>query len=244
VLGWARLLMSKQLTTERAAQAVETIERNAASLARMIDDLLDVSRVTAGTLRLAPQPVDLVAVAESALDVVKPLAVHKHIQLRLRSGSGSVAPVTGDVDRLHQVIWNLLANAIKFTSEGGQVDVSVERVGLHMEVQVVDTGQGIAPEFLPHVFERFRQAHGTPSGRQGGLGLGLAIVRQLVDLHEGTVQAFSEGRWTWSDVHGAPADSPCRRSRTARIGARGATILGFCGLAGAASRRLAHPGRR
>ena len=193
VLGWARMLMSKQLTTERAAHAVETIERNAASLAHIIDDLLDVSRIIAGTLQMAPQPIDLVAVTQTALDVVKPLAVDKHVDLRLSCGPGSAALVTGDVGRLHQVIWNLLANAIKFTPEGGRVDVSVERVGSHMELNVVDTGQGIDTELLPHVFERFRQAPGAPSGRRGGLGLGLAIVRQLVELHGGTVHASSDG---------------------------------------------------
>jgi signal transduction histidine kinase/ActR/RegA family two-component response regulator len=193
VLGWARMLMSKQLTTERAAHAIETIERNAASLAHIIDDLLDVSRIIAGTLQMAPQPVDMVAVTQSALDVVKPLALDKHIDLRLCSGPGSAELVTGDVGRLHQVIWNLLANAIKFTPEGGRVDVSVERAGPYMEVNVVDTGQGISTEFLPHVFERFRQADGAPSGRRGGLGIGLAIVRQLVELHGGTVHASSEG---------------------------------------------------
>jgi signal transduction histidine kinase/ActR/RegA family two-component response regulator len=193
VLGWTRMLMSKQLTPERATHAIETIERNAASLAHIIDDLLDVSRIIAGTLHMAPQPVDLVAVTQSALDVVKPLAIDKQIDLRLRSGPGSAARVTGDVGRLHQVMWNLLANAIKFTADGGRVDVSVERVGSHIEVSVVDTGQGISTEFLPHVFERFRQADGAPSRRHGGLGLGLAIVRQLVELHSGTVQAASDG---------------------------------------------------
>jgi signal transduction histidine kinase/ActR/RegA family two-component response regulator len=193
VLGWARMLMSQRLTTERAAHAVKTIERNAASLAHIIDDLLDVSRIIAGTLQMAPQPVDLVAVTQSALDVVTPLAADKHVDLRLCAGPGSAAPVTGDVVRLHQVIWNLLANAIKFTPEGGRIDVSIERRGSQIEVNVVDTGRGISTEFLPHVFDRFRQADGASSGRQSGLGLGLAIVRQLVELHGGTVHASSEG---------------------------------------------------
>ena len=193
VLGWARMLLSKQLTTDRAAHALETIERNAASLAHIIDDLLDVSRIIAGTLHMVPQPVDLVAVTQSAVDAVKPLAVEKRIDLRFSPDLGSPALVSGDGDRLQQVIWNLLANAVKFTSEGGRVDVSVERVGASIEVNVVDTGQGISPEFLPHVFERFRQADGTPSRRHGGLGLGLAIVRQLVELHGGTVLAASDG---------------------------------------------------
>ena len=193
VLGWARMLMSKQLTTERAAHAVDTIERNAASLAHIIDDLLDVSRIIAGTLHMVRQPVDLVAVTQSTLDVVKPLAVDKRIDLRFSPEAGSPALVSGDGDRLRQVIWNLLANAIKFTPEGGRVDVSIERAGASIEVNIVDTGQGIGPEFLPHVFERFRQADGAPSRRHGGLGLGLAIVRQLVELHGGTVHAASHG---------------------------------------------------
>lgn len=193
VLGWARMLISKQLTEERATHAVETIERNAASLAHIIDDLLDVSRIIAGTLRIAPEPVDLVAVTNAAIDVVKPMAADKHIELRFVSDPGTPACAIGDGGRLQQVIWNLLANAIKFTSEGGRVDVSVESVGSNIEVTVVDTGQGISPEFLPHVFERFRQADGAPSRRHGGLGLGLAIVRQLVELHGGTVHAASGG---------------------------------------------------
>jgi signal transduction histidine kinase/ActR/RegA family two-component response regulator len=193
VLGWARMLMTRQLTAERAAHAIETIERNAASLAHIIDDLLDVSRIIAGTLHMTPQPVDLVAVTQGTLDVVKPLAADKHIDLRFSSEPGSIALVSGDADRLQQVIWNLLANSVKFTPDFGRVDVSVERVGSSIEVHIVDTGQGISAEFLPHVFERFRQAHGAPSPRHGGLGLGLAIVRQLVELHGGTVHALSEG---------------------------------------------------
>jgi signal transduction histidine kinase/ActR/RegA family two-component response regulator len=193
VLGWARMLMTRQLTAERAANAIETIERNAASLAHIIDDLLDVSRIIAGTLHMTPQPVDLVAVTQGALDVVKPLAADKHIDLRFSSEPGSIALVSGDGGRLQQVIWNLLVNAVKFTPDFGRVDVSVDRVGSSIEVHVVDTGHGISAEFLPHVFERFRQADGAPSRRHGGLGLGLAIVRQLVELHGGTVHAFSEG---------------------------------------------------
>jgi signal transduction histidine kinase len=164
VLGFARMLMSKELTTERAAHAIETIERNAASLAHIIDDLLDVSRIIAGTLHMKPQPVDLVAATQTALDVVKPLAVDKHIELRFSPEPGSSALVSGDGGRLQQVIWNLLANAIKFTSERGGVDVSVERVGSSIEVNVVDTGEGISAEFLPHVFEPFARLTGLRRG--------------------------------------------------------------------------------
>ncbi|PYQ96738.1 MAG: hybrid sensor histidine kinase/response regulator [Acidobacteria bacterium] len=193
VLGWARMLKEKQLTTEREGHAVETIERNATSLAHIIDDLLDVSRIIAGTLHLTPQLIDLVAVTHTTFQAVKPLAVKRQIDLRFSPEPGATAMVSGDAARLQQVIWNLLGNAVKFTPEGGRVDVSVEPAGASVELNIVDTGQGIDPEFLPHVFERFRQAEGTPSRRHGGLGLGLAIVRQLVELHGGTVHAASAG---------------------------------------------------
>jgi CheY-like chemotaxis protein/anti-sigma regulatory factor (Ser/Thr protein kinase) len=177
---------------------IATIERNAAALAHIIDDLLDVSRIVAGTLQLVPQPVDLAAVAEAALDAVRPLAVTKNVQLAFSSDLLAVETVSGDAGRLQQVIWNLLANAIKFTPEGGCVDLCIAHSQGHMEVRVVDTGQGISPGFLPHVFERFRQADGATTRRHTGLGLGLAIVRQLVELHGGTVHAASQG-----EGHGA-----------------------------------------
>jgi signal transduction histidine kinase/ActR/RegA family two-component response regulator len=193
VLGWARILASQDLTKERAVRAVETIERNATSLARLIDDLLDVSGIFAGTLRLESQPVDLIALTQTSLETVKPLALAKRIALQLSADRSTSEVVNGDLARLEQVIWNLLANAIKFTSEGGRVDVTVERAESHMAVKVTDTGQGIGADFLPHVFERFRQADGATSRRHGGLGLGLAIVRQLVERHGGTVHAESPG---------------------------------------------------
>jgi signal transduction histidine kinase/ActR/RegA family two-component response regulator len=193
VLGWARMLAAKQLTPERATHAVQTIERNAASLAHLLDDLLDVSRIIAGTLQLESRPIDVLALTETALDGVKPLAAAKHIELRLSADPSARAVVNGDFIRLEQVMWNLLANAIKFTPEGGLVEVSVADVGSQIEVQVTDTGQGISADFLPQMFERFRQADAAVSRRHGGLGLGLAIVRQLVELHGGTVQAASPG---------------------------------------------------
>jgi signal transduction histidine kinase/ActR/RegA family two-component response regulator len=193
VLGWARMLGSEQLPPARAAHAIATIERNASALAHLIDDLLDVSRIVAGTLRLAPQPVDLVAVAQAALDGVRPVAAAKNVHLAFSPDSGALEPVSGDASRLQQVIGNLLANAIKFTPEGGRVDVFAERSNDHMTIRIVDTGQGITPDFLPHVFERFRQADDATTRRHTGLGLGLAIVRQLVELHGGTVQAASDG---------------------------------------------------
>jgi signal transduction histidine kinase/ActR/RegA family two-component response regulator len=193
ILGWARMLAAKQLPPDREEKGIATIERNAAALAHIIDDLLDVSRIVAGTLRLAPQPVDLVAVAQAALDTVRPLAAARNVALGFSPDLQAIEPVSGDAGRLQQVIWNLLANAIKFTPEGGRVDLVIARSKDQMEIRVVDTGQGISPDFLPHVFDRFRQAEGATTRRHTGLGIGLAIVRQLVELHGGTVDAASEG---------------------------------------------------
>ena len=193
ILGWARMLASTPLPPDRTRHAIGTIERNAAALALIIDDLLDMSRIVAGTLHLAPQPVDLVAVTQATLDAVRPSAVTKHLHLAFSPDVPAVELVPGDAGRLQQVISNLLTNAIKFTPEGGRVDVFIERSNDHVEVRVVDTGQGISPDFLPYVFERFRQADGATTRRHTGLGLGLAIVRQLVELHGGTVHAASEG---------------------------------------------------
>jgi signal transduction histidine kinase/ActR/RegA family two-component response regulator len=193
ILGWARMLAAKQLPSDRTDKGIATIERNASALAHIIEDLLDVSRIAAGTLRLAPGPVDVVVVAEAALDAVRPLAAGKRINLVFTPDRSSVMPIRGDAHRLEQVLWNLLGNAIKFTSEGGYVDLSIERSGDNMEIRVTDTGKGITADFLPHVFDRFRQADGTPTRRHQGLGLGLALVRQLVELHEGTVEAASQG---------------------------------------------------
>ena len=193
VLGWARMLGANQLPPDSARHAIATIELNASALALIIDDLLDVSRFMAGTLRLARQPVDLVAVALAALDAVRPLAATKNVHLVFAPDLPAIETVDGDAGRLRQVIWNLLANAIKFTPEGGRVEMFIERSNAYMEVRIVDTGQGISPDFLPHVFERFRQADDATTRRHTGLGLGLAIVRQLVKLHGGTVLAASEG---------------------------------------------------
>jgi signal transduction histidine kinase len=193
ILGWARMLGAKQLPPDRAGHAIAVIERNASALAHLIDDLLDVSRIIAGTLQLTPQPVDLAAVAQAALDTVRPLAAAKDVQLAFSPDSLAVETVSGDAGRLQQVIWNLLANAIKFTPDGGSVGLFLALANDHMEVRVVDTGQGISADFLPHVFERFRQADGATTRRHTGLGLGLDIVGQLVALHGGTVHAASDG---------------------------------------------------
>ena len=193
ILGWAHMLGSKQLPPDRATHAIGTIERNAVALTHLIEDLLDMSRIGAGTLHLVPKPVDLVAVVQAALDTVRPLAATGNVQLSFSPDRLTVDTVSGDAARLEQVIWNLLANAIKFTPEGGRVDVVIAPSKDHMEIRVVDTGQGISPAFLPYVFKRFRQADSATTRSHSGLGLGLAIVRQLVELHGGTVHAASPG---------------------------------------------------
>jgi signal transduction histidine kinase len=192
VLGWVRLLESKQLSTERVEHAIAAIGRNASALAHMIDDLLDTSRILKGAIRLALQPVDLDAVAQAALDAVRPLAATRNVHLGFDADPGS-RTISGDAVRLQQVIWNLLSNAIKFTPAGGRVDVFIESSNDYMEIRVVDTGQGITPALLPHVFDRFRQADDATTQRHSGLGLGLGIARQLVELHGGTVHADSPG---------------------------------------------------
>jgi signal transduction histidine kinase/ActR/RegA family two-component response regulator len=193
VLGWARMLTAKQLNEERAAHAIETIERNASALGHIIDDLLDVSRIVAGTLHLVHYPVNLAAITQAAVDALRPLAAAKSIQLQFSPDPSSIEVVSGDAGRLEQVVVNVLSNAIKFTPENGRVDVSIKRAGPNLELAVEDTGEGISPDFLPHVFDRFRQADSATSRRHTGLGLGLAIVRQLVELHGGTVRAESSG---------------------------------------------------
>ena len=193
ILGWARLLTSTQLPPDRATHGIATIERNALALTHIIDDLLDVSRTVAGNFQIEAQPIDLIAIVDASIDGVRPLAEARNVELACSPGPRSADVVLGDAGRLEQVFWNLLANAIKFTPAGGRVDVFIEPTDEYMEIRVVDTGQGISAEFLPHVFERFRQADGTTTRRHTGLGLGLAIVRQLVALHGGTVQATSEG---------------------------------------------------
>lgn len=192
ILLSARMLRTSTVDEVVVHKAAERIERNALSQAQLIEDLLDVSRITAGKLRLDVERVELAPVIENAVDSVRTAADARNIQLRVvtdpRAGF-----VSGDKERLQQIVWNLLSNAIKFTPRGGQVEVLVQRVNSHLEIVVRDTGQGILPEFLPHVFERFRQADSGTKRAYGGLGLGLAIVRNLVELHGGTVTAESAG---------------------------------------------------
>ena len=193
VLGWTRILLDrKDVDAEVLARALRVIDRNAALQARMIDDLLDVARIASGKLRLEMQTVDLPAVALAAVDVVGPSATAKQIEVRTRLDP-KAPPVLGDPQRLQQIIWNLLSNAVKFTDPGGLVEVSVARVGKATRLAVRDTGSGISADFLPFVFERFRQSDASSARRHGGLGLGLALVRELVELHGGTVRAESPG---------------------------------------------------
>ena len=193
VLGWARLLGSGQLDSARTANAIDTIERNAKALARIIDDLLDMSRMIGGSIRIEAQPVDLVAVIQGAIDEMHPAAQAKPVRLTFTCPVVP-DPVTGDAIRLQQVFANLLSNAIKFTPSRGHVEVTLTSAASYAEIRVADTGQGIDAEFLPNIFERFSQADSSTTRRQGGLGLGLAIVRALVERHGGTVQAESPGR--------------------------------------------------
>jgi signal transduction histidine kinase len=193
ILGWARMLGSNQLPADRATHAIAAVERNASALAHIIDDLLDVSRIVAGTLQLAPEPVDLVAVAQSALDAVRPLAATRNVQITFTPGLEALEPVSGDAGRLQQVIWNLLANAIKFTPAGGTISVGIEQGESDLTVRISDTGAGIAPEFLPRLFERFSQADSSSTRRFGGLGLGLSICKSLVEMHGGAIWAASDG---------------------------------------------------
>jgi signal transduction histidine kinase/CheY-like chemotaxis protein len=192
VLGWARVLGDVQLDPARAASAVHTIERNAKVLARIIDDLLDASRIIAGKVRIDPLPVDLVAVIQGAFDEVRLSAEAKGVSLTFTCHA-IPGPVGGDTLRLQQVVANLLSNAVKFTPSGGSVDVRLTSTGSEAEIQVADTGEGIAPDFLPRLFERFTQADTSTTRRQGGIGLGLSIVKALVELHGGTVHAESPG---------------------------------------------------
>ncbi|MBD2199893.1 MULTISPECIES: hybrid sensor histidine kinase/response regulator [Calothrix] len=192
ILGWAKLLKKRTLNEAATLRAVETIERNAELQAQLIDDLLDISRILRGKLGLNLETVNLATTIESALETVRLAAEAKSIQIQLNLDR-QVAPVKGDSSRLQQVIWNLLSNAIKFTPNGGEVAVNLQQVNSQVEIQVKDTGKGISPDFLPFVFEYFRQADSTITRRSGGLGLGLAIVRQLVELHGGRVWAESPG---------------------------------------------------
>jgi PAS domain S-box-containing protein len=192
ILGWAHLLRTGQLDEQSVTRALETIERNARAQTQLIDDLLDVSRIITGNLRLDIRRHDPVSSIEAAIEALQPAAEAKNVRIQKVMDTG-VAFVACDPARLQQVVWNLLSNAIKFTPKGGRVQIRLERVNSHVALVVSDTGKGIGAEFMPHVFERFRQADQKTTRLHGGLGIGLAIVRHLVELHGGTVQADSPG---------------------------------------------------
>ncbi|MGQ4648303.1 response regulator [Lyngbya aestuarii] len=214
IVGWSSLLRKQQLNPEKTARAIEIIERNAQAQAQLIEDLLDVSRIIRGKLQLNIYPVDLQQITLAALDTVKPAAEAKQIQLEFL-----FEPVTGNIkgdrDRLQQIIWNLLSNAIKFTPVRGSVSVRLNWLENYVQIQVKDNGKGIVPEVVPYIFERFRQAESTTTRSQGGLGLGLAIVRHLVELHGGKVWCESSGLGTGAIF---TVQLPTLNERKARVG--------------------------
>ena len=191
VLGWTKILLGREVDPEMLKRALQVIDRNAVAQTRLIDDMLDMARIMSGKLRLELQPVDLAAIVLSAVDVVTPTAAARGVEI-VKNLEIATPWMMGDGDRLQQVIWNLLSNAVKFTEASGRVTIGITRVKDVLTVYVEDTGRGIPAEFLPHVFERFRQADSSSSRRHGGLGLGLSLVRQLVELHGGTVRATSQ----------------------------------------------------
>ncbi len=236
ILGWARLLGSDGMDAELTREAVSVIERNALVQSRLIEDLLDVSRIISGKLRLNLRTVDLPDVVRAAVQSVMPAAEVKamRVDTLLDPGAG---PVSGDADRLQQVVWNLVSNAVKFTPKGGRVQVRLARVNSQVELTVSDTGQGIEAEFLPHVFERFTQADTTSTRQHSGLGLGLGITRHLVELHGGTIAVYSDGGGKGSTfvvslpimiLHAAPGILPERAHPTVPSAASAAVGFQQC----------------
>jgi signal transduction histidine kinase/CheY-like chemotaxis protein len=192
ILGWSQLLgRDKVVNPAILSKGLAVIERNSRAQVKLIEDILDVSRIISGKLRLELRPIDLDGILRAAVEVIRPAAEAKGVSLRAAGSPGAV--VLGDPDRLQQVLWNLLSNGVKFTPSGGQIDIAVDRVGRNVRITVLDSGKGIDPDFLPYVFERFRQADSSTTRRHGGLGLGLAIVRHVVELHGGSVRALSGG---------------------------------------------------
>lgn len=192
IVGWSHVLMGPDISHAEVKEGVEVIERNARAQAQLIDDLLDVSRITSGKLRLNVQPVDPAATVNAALETVMPAANAKSISIE-RTLDADTGPIMWDPSRLQQVVWNLVNNAVKFTDKGGTIRVRLARIDSAVQVSVSDNGRGIRPDFLPHLFERFRQEDSSTRRGQGGLGLGLAIVKHLIEMHGGTVVADSEG---------------------------------------------------
>jgi CheY-like chemotaxis protein/two-component sensor histidine kinase len=192
MLGWAQILRSTKVDESTMTHAVEIIERSARTQSRLIEDLLDTARIVSGKLRLDIKPVDLTSVVENAVEVLRPAAEGKRIDVKLTLNAAREV-ITGDADRLQQIVSNLLSNAIKFTPQGGRVELRLERADPHVRITVSDTGKGITPEYLPFIFDRFHQADSGSTRRHTGLGLGLSLVRHLVELHGGAVYAQSSG---------------------------------------------------
>jgi len=225
IVGYARLLRGGILSEDKVERGLETLERNATALTQIVEDVLDVSRIVSGKIRLDVQPVELPFILDNAVATVQPAADAKGVRLQTTIDP-RVGPVSGDRDRLQQVAWNLLTNAVKFTPRGGRVQIVLQRVNSHVEIAVSDTGIGIRPDFLPFVFDRFRQAEGGITRKAGGLGLGLAIVRHIVEMHGGTVDASSAGEGMGATfrvrlpvmiVHPPPAGSRHEHPRAERL---------------------------
>jgi signal transduction histidine kinase len=193
IVGWTHLLKKGKLSEKDRARGIDVIDRNATAQREIIDELLDVSRIVTGKLKLDAKPVELQGIVEAAIDAVRPAAQAKNIEI-LTSIDPDAGLIMGEAVRLQQVIWNLLSNAVKFTPKDGRIEVRLRSVGKEIEVVVRDTGEGIEAEFLPYIFERFRQADSSSRRTHGGLGLGLSIVRSLVEMHGGQVRAESDGK--------------------------------------------------
>ncbi len=193
ILGWAQLLRTQKLEPDEIADALAIIERNSLLQCRLIDDFLDASQIVTGTMQLHVRPISLISVIQAAVDVVLPAAQAKHSNIKWTLDARADR-IFGDDDRLQQVVGHLLSNAVEFTTVNGVIDIALKAVEGHAQIVVSDNGEGIAAEFVPHVFDRFRQADGSTSRKHGGLGIGLAIVRHVVELHGGTVRAESAGK--------------------------------------------------
>ena len=231
ILGWAHMLQASPLQPGVLDRAVHAIDRNARAQAQLVDDLLDVSRVISGKLAIKHEAVNVRAVIGEAADAIRPAVSAKALRLRMDIAPDADIVLAGDADRLRQVIWNVLSNAVKFTPPAGEIDITVRRAADTLEISVRDTGIGIQPAFLPHVFERFRQADSTPSRKHGGLGLGLAIVRHLVEAHGGTVAVFSDGPGAGAEfVIRLPLDGARPRPLPAVANQRGTAHPGIAGL--------------
>jgi signal transduction histidine kinase/ActR/RegA family two-component response regulator len=238
ILGYTRMLRRGAVAPDRQGNALQVVERNAVALNQIVEDVLDVSRIVSGKIRLNVQPVALLPVVQDALATIAPAADAKGVRIDTAIDPAA-GPVSGDPDRLHQVMWNLLSNAVKFTPLGGAVQVSVARSGTHVEIAVRDTGIGIAPEFLPHVFERFRQADSRFTRAHNGLGLGLAITRHLVELHGGAITAASDGdgagatfcvRLPAGATHPETAPGPARPPARAALDAASGPVASLSGV--------------